>query len=85
MSAHTPGPWIIRLHFVAVGSYKFRRPAFVADERKMRFGDWFDGLGATTKIFKRRGNAERWLRDRPHIDGIVEQHPSAAIAKAEGK
>lgn len=78
-----PGPWVIRLTRQAVGSYKSRQPAYVADEKKMRFGDWFDGLGSTTKVFRRRANAERWLRERPTVEGEIEQDSRAALRRRE--
>lgn len=46
-------------------------PQYLADDRKTFDGGWYDTLGRCTKVFKRKGNAERWLAERPDVHGRV--------------
>ncbi len=88
MSAHTPGPWVIRVVSTGEGVNRChirQNPSFVADDRKTFDAGWYARLGPATKVYKLRRNADRWLAERPSIQGVVEEDPRAAIAKARGK
>ncbi len=74
-----PGPWVIQVG-ISDGVVQY-----IADPRKTFAGEWRCGLGVAIKVFKRLGNAERWLAERPTVSGLIVECPSAAIALARGK
>jgi hypothetical protein len=98
MSArHTLGLWVIRVISTGEGNNRVfirMNPVFVADDRKTFDASWYARLGSATKVYKLRRNAERWLAERPGVQGVVEEDPRVAAyeqylarraAKAKGE
>ena len=79
------GPWVIRV--VATGhgnTHCFMReggPQYVANPRETFSSEWYGRIGPATIVYKRKGNAERWLRERPGVHGVVEIDPREIIKR----
>lgn len=80
------GPWVVRVissgdgnNLVYIRGYG---PKYVAMEGATFDASWYSTLGLATKVWKARGWAERWLKDRPGVQGVVEEDPRRAARDA---
>ena len=62
-----------RIRVTGTASQTLGHEAFVCDRDATGFGDWYTHMPGRAKSWKTLRGAQRWLAERPGVQGAVEE------------